>query len=218
MTLNVTVASSAAPGSRTVTITNPDGQQSSAAGSFIVLDTTPPTLSTVASRKATASGTFDLPLTIGTPAVATVEPRAGGPSQLIFNFSEPITTATNGTTPAASNFTISNATFSSASISGGTLTLNLTAAVDHTVVTVGLVGIQDLAGNALSGSSGLSVRSLVGDVDQNQSVDVFDLQGVKNHLLQTTNASNFLFDVDNSGTVDVFDLQAVKNNLFQTVP
>ena len=49
-------------------------------------------------------------------------------------------------------------------------------------------------------------------------MSVSDLQGVKNHLLQTADATNYLFDANASGSVSVSDLQAVKNNLLHIVP
>ncbi|MGN6727752.1 MAG: rhamnogalacturonan lyase B N-terminal domain-containing protein, partial [Tepidisphaeraceae bacterium] len=109
-----------ASGSDTVTATS--GAVSGAAA--VTIDATPPTMQSVVSRKVHGSaGTFDLPINLtATGTAATIEPRIGGGSTLVFTFSEPVH-ALDGTL-SANEFSIQNAAFSSASISGNTLTLN----------------------------------------------------------------------------------------------
>ena len=63
-----------------------------------------------------ASGDFDLPLVLSPAGNGTVEPRANGPTTIVFAFSRDIA-ATDGTI-SSNEFTIVNATYSSASISG----------------------------------------------------------------------------------------------------
>ena len=115
-------------------------------------------------------------------------------------------------------FVIANATFSSASISGSTLTLNLTGVVNTTYVTIELLGLSDTAGQALSGDSDVTVGALYGDVNGTGNVSVGDQQAVKNRLFQPLSVDNFLFDLNLSGTITVGDQQAVKNGLFTLLP
>ena len=54
-----------------------------------------------------------------------------------------------------------------------------------------------------------------GNVDGNGTVDILDLQAIKNQLNQPLTASNFKLDVTCNGQINILDLQAVKNNLNQ---
>ena len=179
----------------------------------VTIDTASPTITAVVSRKVHGSaGTFDLPLAFGSSSTATVEPRNGGPTQIVFTFSKNIAATALG----AGNFTIANATYSSATIVGSALTLNLSGVVDTTTVTVALSGITDLAGNALGGTTNLSVRALYGDVNQNGTVNAVDMQQLKNNLMAAMTSANFLYDVNCSGGINAVDLQQTKNNLMHS--
>ncbi len=185
-----------------------------AAQATTTVDAVAPGLASIVSRKVQgAAGAFDVPLALGGPG--TIEPRLNGPDTLVFTFSEPIKAAAG--TLGAPNFMIGNGAFASASLSGNTLTLSLSGVVDQSVVSVALNALTDLAGNALAGVSTLNIQALYGDVNQSGSVSVSDLQGVKNHLLQPVDATDYLFDVNGSGAIGVSDLQAVKNNLLHSV-
>ena len=174
-----------------------------------------PTLLAAVSRKAQGgAGTFDLNVNLnGTPS-ATVEPRVSGPTQLLFTFNKAMAAA-DGTLDAT-EFTLTNATFVSASIVSSNLTLNLTNVVDQSRVTVVMNGLTDLTGNPLSGTNAVIVRALYGDDNQSGSVNAVDLQQVKNNLLAALTPANFLCDVNCSGTVNAVDLQQIKNNLLHS--
>ena len=173
-----------------------------------------PLLLAAVSRKTQGAGTFDLNLNLnGTPS-ATVEPRISGPTQLVFTFNKAMAAA-DGTLDAT-EFTLTNATFVSANIVTSNLTLNLTSVVDQSKVTVVMNGLTDLAGNLLSGTNAVLVRSLYGDVNQSGTVNGVDLQQVKNNLLTTLTPANFLCDVNCSGTINAVDLQQIKNNLLHS--
>lgn len=179
-------------------------------------DTNALTMVSAVSRKVHGTaGTFDLPLNIGPANSATVEPRTGGPTTFLFTFSDNITTVDG--TLGSTNFTITNATFSDASIASNTLTLNLTAIPDTSLVLVTLNGITDLANNPLTGTDNVAVRALYGDVSQSGTVNVMDMQMVKNQLLQAVTPANFLCDVNCNGSINVMDLQPVKNCLLHTL-
>lgn len=174
------------------------------------------TMTSAVSRKDHGSaGTFDLPLNLGQANSATVEPRSGGPTTILFTFSDNITTVDG--TLGSTNFSIANATFSDASITGNTLTLNLVSVLDSSLVLVSLNGIIDLASNALSGTDSLAIRALCGDVNQNGSATIGDMQAVKYRVGQAVSTANFLCDVNLNGSITIGDMQAVKYNLFHEI-
>ena len=196
--------------------TQPGMAESDASPATVVtIDTASPTITAAVSRKVHGgAGTFDLALAFGPSSTATVEPRVGGPTTMVFTFSKNIAAA--GGVLSAGNFTIANATYGSATILGDTLTLNLSGITDMATVTVALGGITDLVGNTIGGTTNLSVRALFGDVNQNGSVNVVDMQQIKNKLLGGVTAANFLYDVNCSGGMNVVDMQQVKNNLLHS--
>ncbi|HSH92669.1 MAG TPA: dockerin type I domain-containing protein, partial [Roseimicrobium sp.] len=144
------------------------------------------------------------------------EPRSGGPNWLVFNFSETIRAADG--LLSANEFGLTNANFDSATITNNVLVLRLKNVVNQSRVTVNLLGLVDAAGNALAGTSSVIIRSLYGDVNRSGSVSTADQQAVKNGLLQTVSAANYLLDLNLSGTISVTDQQIVKNALFTSVP
>jgi Dockerin type I domain len=174
-----------------------------------------PTLLSVTSRKTHGgAGTFDVNLNLnGTPS-ATVEPRLGGPTQLVFTFNTAMT-AVDGMLDDT-KFTLTNATWVSASIDGSNLTLNLNNVPDQSYVTVVLNGLTDMAGNPLAGTNAVVVASLYGNVHQGGTVNGVDIQQIKNNLLAAVTSVNFLSDVNCSGSINAADLQAVKNNLLHS--
>jgi hypothetical protein len=145
-----------------------------------------------------------------------VEPRANGPTTIVFTLNGDIADGTID----SNEFTIVNATFGSASISGDQLTLNLTDVVDQSVVGVTLNGINDTNGNPVTGDTDAEIRALVGDAKQDRSVGLPDAQGVKMHLgvaLDQT-SENFLFDLDLNGTIARRDIRVIRANKAHTVP
>lgn len=173
----------------------------------------------VSSKVQGSAGTFGLTLdTSGNAANATVEPRhfsAG--DQFILTFSEPI--LGNGLTGTLSptEFTVTNAVLSGAAINGNVLTLTIASVTDQSKISVVLNGITDTSGNALVGTNTLYVRALEGDVNQNRSVSIGDLQDVEDALFNTVNSSDFLNDVNCSGTISIGDLQDIEDHLYDTV-
>ena len=188
---------------------------SSSSNFALTINPAPALLSAVSRKTHGSAGTFDLPLTLDPTSNATVEPRLGGPTTLIFNFNTNVAAA--GGVLNAGSFSLTNVTYSAASISSSNLTLNLTNAVDQSLVTVVLSGITDLAGNPLAGTNAVRISSLYGDVNQSGAVNVVDMQKVKNNLLQGLTSANFLCDVNCNGGINVADLQQIKNNLLHAV-
>ncbi|MBA3963213.1 MAG: hypothetical protein H0X40_15115 [Chthoniobacterales bacterium] len=165
-----------------------------------------------------AAGDFDLPLVLDPAANSTVEPRLGGPTTIVFTFSDNIVAADGMI--SSNEFTIVNATFSSASISGNELTLNLSNAIDQSVVSVTLNGINDTNNNPLTGDNDVAIRALVGDANQDQIVDGNDFTAVKAHAGQPLDqmSGNFLFDLNVNGVIARPDGHVVRVNKDHTVP
>ena len=195
-----------------------DGNNDSSARADIgAFEAGPITFVSAVSRKTHGpAGDFDLPLVLDPPGSGTVEPRAGGPTTLIFTFSDNAAAA-DGTLDA-NDFTISNATFSSASISGDTLILNLSAVVNASVVGVSLNGITSISGVNISGDNDLEVRALIGDVSGNGAVNRTDVAQTKFQSGAAATNANFREDVDLSGGIDGTDVSQVKLSVGSAVP
>ena len=190
------------------------------AGTIFALDlhlTNSLTLLSAVSRKTHGSaGDFDLPLVLAPAGSGTVEPRAGGPTTLVFTFSDNVEAADGMI--SSNEFTITNATFSSASISGNMITLHLTSVTDQSVLGVTLNGISDTNNNALTGDNDVEVRALLGDSNQDQTVSKPDLQVVKSHAGQTLDQTNYLSDLTLDGVIDGLDCRVVRMNKLHAVP
>jgi hypothetical protein len=182
----------------------------------VTIDSAAPTLLSAASRKVhSAAGTFGLNLTLNPLVNPTIEPRSGGPTQLLFTFNKAVAVADGAL--SANEFTLTNATYSSASIAASNLTLNLTAIPDQSRVTVVLNGFSDFAGNALAGINTVRIRALYGDANQSGTVTIGDMQAVKNNLGRALTTTNFLCDLNLTGTITIGDMQAGKNMLAHTI-
>ena len=163
-----------------------------------------------------ASGNFALPLVLGPAGSGTVEPRRGGPTQVVFTFNGDIVAADGMI--SANEFTIANATFSSASISGNELTLNLSGVVDQSVVSIALSGLNSASGAPLSGDSDVEIRALLADADQNRHVNRSDLMLLRQHKDQSVDSSNFVLDLDLDGLIGKGDKRLVGMKKGHTVP
>jgi autotransporter-associated beta strand protein len=184
-------------------------------GEIVPADQTPPALASAASRKTdTSGGPFDVPLDIG-PGSGSIEPRAGGPTTLVFNFSEPVF-AVDGAV-GANEFVIGNASFASASASGSTLTLELTGVVDTSTVSVALQGLRDAAGNAL-GATSVSVGVLCGDVTRDRTVDFNDLVVLAQNYNTVGGMTLEQGDLNADGSVDFNDLVLIAQRYNTTLP
>ncbi|MCX6911016.1 MAG: hypothetical protein NTY01_23650, partial [Verrucomicrobia bacterium] len=176
-----------------------------------------PVLLAAASRKTHgAAGAFDLNLNLNPAVNPTVEPRRYGPTQVLFTFNKAMMAADG--VLSANEFTLTNATYVSASIASSNLTLNLTNTVDQSRVTVVLNGFSDLAGNGLVGTNAVRVRALYGDANQSGTVNLADMQATKYWQNSTLTTTNALSDLNLSGTINLADIQAAKSTQTHTVP
>ena len=92
----------------------------------------------------------------------------------------------------------------------------MASVTDQTTVSVALTGITDTSGGAVAGTKTVYFRALEGDVNQNGTVSLGDLQAVSNGLFGTVGSTNFLDDVNCNGSISLGDLQDVSNHLFDT--
>jgi hypothetical protein len=163
----------------------------------------PPQISALVSRKINGNVSTDLPLTV---SPATIDPRINGPTQIVFTFSEAIQAA-DGTLDA-SEFSIANASFASASIAGNQLTLNLTNVVNASDVTIAFQGITDASGNAMFGPTSVTVGALAGDVNQDGIVNALDFNTLASNFGSAA-ATYSTGDLTGDGHVDTADFDVL---------
>jgi len=173
-------------------------------------------IAAVSRRTHGASGDFDLPLVLSPAGTGTVEPRANGPTTIVFAFNGSIVAADGMI--SSNEFAIANAIFSSASISENELTLNLSGVVDQSVVTIALNGINDTGGIPLSGDKDVEIRALLADANQDRAVGRPDLMLLRAHKGQIVNSSNFVLDLDVDGLIGKGDNRLVGMNRSHSVP
>jgi hypothetical protein len=174
----------------------------------------PPVLMAAASRRlhgAAGQHDIDCPLS-GTSAV---EPRMNGQEpQMVLTFDKDIE-AVDGM-PDCSEVAITGGSCSSATLIGNQMIIDMTYD-NNACVTVAVTGIRGAGGGpALTGDNDVQVLARQGNVDLNTSINVLDLQQVKNNLFQPVSGGNFINDVNCDGMLNVLDLQMTKNNLFTT--
>jgi len=172
----------------------------------------PPMLVSAVSRRLHgSSGTFDLDLPIDV-AVAT-EPRMNGTQpQMIITFDRDVEAADG--VPDCNDVTITNGTCHGVSIAGSELVINMTYD-NNTCVEVAPSGIRTAGGGqSVPEWSAVFLYVWQGNVNAHDTVNVIDLQDVKNRVFQSVDETTFLYDVNADGQINVVDLQETKNNLF----
>ena len=153
-------------------------------------------------------GTFDVILPL-TPHG--IEDRRGQPGtdqhKVIFTFPVPVTIS-------GASITTGNGSVNSSTVSGNTVTVNLTAAPGPQKLLIKLTAVNDGAGNA--GDISWPMDILLADVNGSRQVDSGDvllLQKQNGQSLPPTGAADFRRDTNLNGTVDSGDvLNGQKNN------
>jgi hypothetical protein len=169
----------------------------------------PPGLLSVASRltHGGGAGTFDLPLSTTSRVV---EPRDGsGNFKIVFNFNGPVTSGTATTT--------GNVGSSSTSFSGNSMIVSLTGVSDIQDVTVTANNVSGPGTGTLASVSTI-VGFLIGDVNQDATVNVGDTAPTRDHAGQTLDNTNFQYDVNLDGLINVGDTTIVRANSGNSVP
>jgi plastocyanin len=165
----------------------------------------PQPVSGVSRRVHGGAGTFDIDLNPnGSPGV---ECRSGPNYQVIFQFANPVTVS--GAT------LIGVGTVSNFSVSGNTVTVNLTGVTNVQILVVKLLNVND---GTTSGDVPVAMAVLVGDTNGNRSVNAADVAQTKGRLGQTVDATNFRSDVNANGTLNAADAAIVKQNSGTSLP
>ena len=166
-----------------------------------------PMLMSAASRRTHADMTeldVEMPLS-GTPGT---ESRAGGLATLVLTFSEGIK-AIDGTLDD-NEVSVSAGDVDAVTLDGLDLIVELSGIDDGTCVDVTVIGIEDLAGNALVGDRDLRVNVLAGDTNGSGLVDNSDMISVRVRRGQTVANPTAQYDINVDGVIDNSDLIAVR--------
>lgn len=173
-----------------------------------------PTVVGAVSRKLHgAAGEFDLDLPLDGGQFAFGEGRLGGVSELVVAFSEPVFAADG--VADESEVSVSVGVVQNVGLAGDQMTVQLSGVAETTCLTVALAGLVDADGNPLLGSR-FSFCVLAGDVNGDGTVDLLDLEQIRDQLNQPVTADSARADVNSDGQVNIFDLVAVRNRLDTT--
>ncbi len=142
-------------------------------------------------------GNFDTPLSLG--GTAGSECRTGGPRTIVLTFSGPA----EGVQVQASAGTVDAVT-----VDGPLATVELHGVPNATCLTLTASDVADM-----QDAAEVRIACLAGDVNGDQTVNIFDLVQVRNQLNQSVTASTCRADVNVDGAINIFDLVAVRNSL-----
>lgn len=166
-------------------------------------------LSAASRRRHGAGASFDIACPLVPPFAS--EPRQAGPAPaMTLTFDKPPEAV--GGLLDCSAVAITNGTCTSVTVEGNTLIVGLGGLTRNKCLKVSVAGIMLDAASPTS----VSVVLREGDVTAaSGTVNILDLQAIKNQLNQPVGALNFRNDVTANGTINILDLQATKNNLNQ---
>lgn len=180
-----------------------------------VVPPVPPVI--VAAESVASHGTAGLfPIDVLHPAGtagAPVENRWDSPTQLVVTFDMAVA-GDGGLDP--SDVSTSSGTVTGVTANQDTLTISMEDVAPDVALQIGFPGIQSAQGIATNDSLCISV--LYADVDGSQTIDIFDLLGVRNHLSMPVTADTARFDSNLDGELTIFDMLDVRNRLGANVP
>jgi uncharacterized delta-60 repeat protein len=180
----------------------------------IATDSVAPRVVSAVSRKGSSFAFRDLPLSLDALGRGTVEPRLGGPTEIVLTLSEPVR-AEDGFIDAT-EVTVTGATVGLPVRFGpnNEISVRLSRVTDRATITVALHGLRDSAGNSLASPLTIKVRGLYGDADQNGRVDALDLAKIaRARMSPPSSVAALIADLDQDGRVDARDLLVVRRNL-----
>ena len=159
------------------------------------------TPTSVVSRKTHGSaGTFDIPLPLsGTPGI---ENRAGSNHTVVATFSDNLSAGEARVTSGIGNI-------ASTSLSGNSLTVNLSGVADRQVVVITLDRMVDTAGQSLP-SMEVPLHLFFGDTNASGNVNASDIGQVKANVGAAVTQATFRSDVTVNGSINTSDVSAVK--------
>ncbi len=174
----------------------------------------PPIILNAVSRKSGSGGVSNLPLNLtGAPSV---EPRAGGPTQLVLTFSSSVVIGSNFSVTLANGSGGSDGSLSSISTGGSTITINLSGATDAQTMIVHINDVR-INASAASGNYTLSLGVLLADTTQDGSVNALDFNTLASNFGGT--GKNYTQgDFNSDGTVNTLDFTALAGQYGKTLP
>ena len=147
-----------------------------------------------------------------------VEPRVGGPTEVIVTFNMEIQ-AMGGPDPSDVSLTStgnSNGMVTSLYVGGNQLDIQLSDTSDAAQLTIAFPGITDLVGRPVTAV--LVFEVLAGDANGDGMVNIFDLLLTRLELDQAVTPTNAGADVNTDGLINIFDLVDIRNNLDSVAP
>ena len=198
-------------GSNTLTVTATDSGGNTGVATLTVISGSPAlAINSAVSRKTHGSaGAFDINVLSGE-----VECRTGGPSgndTIVVTFDNPIVSG-NAAVTAGIGSVIGTPT-----VSGNTMTVNLTEVANAQNLTVTLNNVTDSFSHVLSDTP-VSMTTLVGDTTGNKLVTSSDVSQTKLQSGQAVTTSNFREDINASGTINGTDVSIAKSNVGSGAP
>jgi len=133
-----------------------------------------------------------------------VECRTGGPTQLVVTFDQDVYGS-----GSLSDVWLSAGTVDGVTIAGNTVTVDLSGALNGTVLTVAFPGIENSTGQTYLET--LCIRVLAGDVNGDGEVSIFDLVTVRDNTGQPVTEANCRSDANGDGEINIFDLVLVRD-------
>ena len=169
-------------------------------------------VSAVSRKTHGSAGTFDVDLPIAGPTG--IEDRSGGPNgnhTVIVTFAAPVTvtnvvaTPQNGGTGNVSGFTVS----------GSTVTINLTNVSNAQTLAINLLGVND---GTNFGDVTVFMGVLTGDTNADRFCDAVDVSQTKSQSGKAVTGQNFREDVNVDGFIDAVDTSLVKSKSGSALP
>lgn len=178
----------------------------------------PPTLVSAVSRRlhenASESADFDLPLDLtGAP---TVESRLDGVDpRIVLGFNQAVV-ASDGSMDCDDEIVVANGTCLDVEHNGETVSVGVTFG-HNACVTLEASDLEAAVhGTPVSGNTTVRVLCHPGNASLSASVNILDLQTIKNALLQPVTAAKFQYDINTDHRINILDMQLTKNNLLQS--
>jgi len=146
-----------------------------------------------------------------------VECRLDGPTRIVVEFNEPIY-GTNGLDP--NDVSLSSGAVENLSINNNVLTIEMSNADDAANLVIDFTlgpsaGIEDASGNPVAET--LCFGVLLGDVNGDGKVNLFDLIPIRDEIDQSADENNFRSDVNVDDTINLFDTTTVRHNMNETI-
>jgi hypothetical protein len=168
----------------------------------------PELLSAVTRKNNTTLGNYDL--TIAPSETVLVEERTAGPTQLVLQFGANIVKG------SGFNIVVSSGTVVNSTVSGTTLTINLTGVADAAYMDIAINDVRHSSTSAV-GNYSLRVGVLAGDADRSGAVNLDDFTILAANFGQTPGtfpAADFNFD----GTVNLDDFTVLAAQFGKSLP